>query len=215
MRFAAGVLTVLAVFASASPSASAQEPRGRAMKGSVGVAVTIGRVQPASDHLSGRTRVRPSLRRLPAQGFGAAVAFNWFDAEIDESFARTDVPFGRLVLRPVMAGVAFTAVRGRLAIAPSLVAGPALATLDIAERLEDRFAVEGSGFERQAGRIAAAVRAGVSGTYALAPRLGVTAFGGYLWSRPSFTLSTPAGLLRRSIRADSVVLDVGVVVSLF
>lgn len=54
------------------------------MKGSVGVAVTIGRVQPASDHLSGRTRVPPSLRRLPVQGFGAAVAFNWFDAEIDE-----------------------------------------------------------------------------------------------------------------------------------
>jgi hypothetical protein len=125
------------------------------------------------------------------------------------------VPFGRIVLRPVMLGLAYTDVRGRLAVSPSLVAGPALATLDIDATLEDRYAVEGNGFERHVGRLAPAVRAGVNATFALAPRLALSGFGGYLWSRPSFTLSTPAGVVRRHIRADAAILDVGVVVSLF
>ena len=185
------------------------------LKGTVAAGVTVAHVQPASDTLSPRTRVRPALRRLPAQGFGVAFAFNWFESEIDETFASTDVPFGRLALRPVMAGIGYTAVRGRASVSPSIVVGPALATIGIDDRLQDRFVVTGNGFERHVGRVTVATRAGVSATYALAPRLGLTGSAGYLWSRPSFTLATPAGFVRKVVRADSLVLDGGIVVSLF
>jgi hypothetical protein len=208
-------LAVFAAIAFPVPPASAQHAAHRALEGRVAAGVTIARVQPAASELSGRTRIRPSLRRLPAHGFGVALAFNWFDAEIDESFAATDVPFGRLAIRPVMVGMAYTAVHGRLAISPSLVAGPALATLDVDESLEDRFGVAGNGFERNVGRISVATRAGVNATYAVAPRVALSAFGGYLWSRPSFMLTTPSGVVQRSVRADAVVMDAGVVVSLF
>ena len=187
----------------------------RPIEGRLGVGVSISRIEPAAAELSPRTRIRPSLRRLPSQGFGAAFAFNWFDAEIGPSFEATEVPFGRIVLRPVMAGIAYTHATGRVAISPSFVAGPALATLDVDERLEERFAVTGNGFERNVGRVTPAFRAGVNVTYALAPRLALAGFGGYLWSRPSFALSTPGGNLRRMVRADAMIVDAGLVVSLF
>jgi hypothetical protein len=206
-------LSVAAIALSIGP-AFAQSAAGP-LRGTVAAGVGIGRVQPASDQLSGRTRVRPSLRRVPAQGFGVAVAFNWFDAEIDETFLATEAPFGRLAIRPVMVGIGYTAVRRRLAISPSFVAGPALATLDVDDRLEDRFGPAGSTFERNVGRIAVAVRAGVSVTYALAPRLALAGFGGYLWTRPTFELTTPTGPLRKRLRADSAILDGGIIVSLF
>lgn len=65
------------------------------------------------------------------------------------------------------------------------------------------------------GRLAAVLRAGVTVTYALAPRLALSGFGGYLWSRPSFMVSTPTGLQRTRIRGDSAILDGGVIVTLF
>ena len=213
MKFAA-----LAAFSALAlcpvPLRAQNAPPGR-IEGRVAAGVSVGRVEPAASMLSGRTRIRPSLRRLPARGFGAAFAFNWFDAEIDETFAPTEVPFGQLTIRPVMAGIGYTAVRGRIAITPSVVGGPALATLDIDDVLEDRFRLAGTSFETNVGRIAAAVRAGVNVTYAVAPRLAGSGFGGYLWSRPSFILTTPGGVVRRGVRADAAILEAGIVVSLF
>lgn len=105
-------------------------------------------------------------------------------------------------------------MHGRVAITPSIVAGPALASLDLDERVEDRFRLPDS-IERNVGRFAVATRAGVSATYVLAPRLGLSGSAGYLWNRPAFTLESPSGVARRTLRADSVVLEGGVVVWLF
>jgi len=208
------ILAAIAITIGVTTRATAQGEH--ALKGTVAVGVTLGRVEPASQALSTTgTRLRPTIRRLPSRGVGFAFALNWFDAAIGETFAATAEPLGRIAVRPVMVGVAYTVVHDRLAIAPSIVAGPALNTIDIDEALEDSYAIGGNTVERNAGSISAAVRGGVNVTVALAPRVGITTFGGYIWNRPRFTLVTRPGELRSRLQADAAVVEVGLVVSLF
>jgi hypothetical protein len=93
-----GALVVAAAVPLSVAAASAQGAEARPMKGRVGVGLSIGRVQPSSAELSGRTGFRPSLRRLPAQGFGAAVTLTWFGSDVDKTFAATELPFGHLAV---------------------------------------------------------------------------------------------------------------------
>ena len=60
------------------------------------------------------------------------------------------------------------------------------------------------------------IRPGISMTQTLAPRVALTAFGGYMFNRPDMTYRNAAGQqFEDRWRADSVVLSVGVVYSLF
>ena len=208
MQPANRLLLIVVILASAAP-VHAQ------MSGTVGVGAGITLVRPRSPELSTAARVRPNLRRMPSRGWGLAVALNWFDADVDAGTAGASGRLGRLAVRPLMLGIGFTAVRGRFGIAPSLVAGPALNTLVVDDRWEGVFSPAGTRFEQRVGTVSVALRPGVSATYAIAPRFGVTGFAGYLVNRPGITMSTPAGPRRLTWNTDGVVLNAGVLVSLF
>ncbi|HVL69316.1 MAG TPA: hypothetical protein VM364_18810 [Vicinamibacterales bacterium] len=202
LPFAACLVVVLL-----PPGVSAQT------RGTVGAGVTVSAVVPASAELTTEPRVRPTLRRMPARGWGVAMALNWFDAEVDAASAGGSGRLGRLATRPLMAGIGYTAVSGRVGVSPSVVAGPALNTLAVDQRLADTFAVAGSGFETRVGSVSFAVRPGLSVTYALAPRLALTGFGGYLFNQPEVTLATPTGERRIRWNGNGVVVSGGIVVT--
>ena len=185
------------------------------LRGTTTVGVGISTFRPSAPELTTRAKVRPYLGRVPARGWGVAMALNWFEADVSGEFVSVDGRLGVVRIRPLMLGLGYTWVGGPLGISPSLITGPALNTLDVDEAFEDRFAVTGTKREAEIGTISLAVRPGVTVTYAIGPRLGVTAFGGYLRNRPTFPLRTPGGDVATRWTADGIVLNAGVVLSLF
>ena len=185
------------------------------LQGRATVGVGVSTIRPSASELTTRVKVRPSLGRVPAHGWGMALALNWFEADVAGDFVNLEGRLGTVTIRPLMIGIGYTWVNGRVAISPSIVAGPALNTLQIEEGLEQRFTVGGGKRKADIGILSAAVRPGVSATYALTRRLGVTAFGGYLFNHPTFTLQTPEGEVQTRWSAGGVALNAGVVVALF
>ena len=193
----------------------AARPAVAQLHGTTTVGVGISTIRPSAAELTTTARVRPYIARVPPRGWGVAMALNWFEADVSGEFVSVDGQLGTVRIRPLMLGLGYTWVGGRLGISPSVIAGPALNTLDIDEAFEDRFSVGGTKRDAEIGTISLAVRPGVRVTYAIGPRLGVTAFGGYLRNRPTFTIRTPAGDVESRWTADGIVLNAGVVVSLF
>lgn len=201
------VISLLLVALSAAVPAAAQTT------GTLGVGIGISAVRPRAPELSTTPRLRPTIRRIPSRGWGFAGALNWFDADVDGSRVGNAGRLGRLSIRPLMVGIGYTAVHGRIGISPSLVAGPALNTLSIDAEVRDRVSVGGNRFEKTVGSVSIAVRPGVNVTYAVAPRVAVTGFGGYLFNRPAIVLQEAAAETRIRWNADGVVLSAGVLVT--
>jgi hypothetical protein len=190
-------------------------PADAQLKGAFGVGLGISTVRPRAPELKTVARVRPLVRRVPSHGWGVAMALNWFDADVDASILGASGRLGRMEIRPLMFGVGYTAVRGKVGISPSFVAGPALNTVTVVSGWQDTFTVAGTNFEENVGSISLAARPGVGLTYAIAPRFGAFAFGGYLVNRPAVRFRTPSGEQRVKFRADGFVLNAGLIVSLF
>ncbi|HJR60808.1 MAG TPA: hypothetical protein VJ813_15470 [Vicinamibacterales bacterium] len=190
-------------------------PASAQLRGSFTVGAAITTIRPSAAELTTKVKIRPTVGRVPARGWGLALAFNWFDADVAGDFVNAAGRLGQVRIRPAMAGAGYTHVHGRLGVTPSVVAGPALNTLVLDPRWQDQFEVVGSRFERRAGTLSLALRPGVSATYAFTPRFGATAFSGYVFNRPAFRISTPNGDVRTRWTTDGFVLSTGVVVSLF
>lgn len=202
------IWAVLLCCASATP-AYAQ------LRGKFAVGVSVTTLKPEASELSTKVRIVPTVSRVPSKGWGIALGLNWFEADVDGGFVNLDDRLAKVNVRPLMAGVGYTAVRGRLSVTPSLIAGPSLNTLKIDDEWTDQFAVGGDDFDTKANVYSVAVRPGMSVTYAVAPRLGLTAFGGYLFNRPEFKVLTPTGETRTRWKTDGVALSAGVVVPIY
>lgn len=187
------------------------------LRGTVTAGVSVNTIQPAARELTSRVKIRPAIGRVPSRGWGLAMALNWFDAEVtdltDDAIATAEL--GSVTVRPLMLGIGYTRLFGRVGLSPSIVAGPALNTLTIHDDVRGMVEIEGTGFERRVGVVSAAIRPGVNITYALTSRLGVGAFAGYLFNRPQFRLRTDRGERRTQWNTDGIVLSGGLVLSVF
>lgn len=182
-------------------------------KFSVGVSVTS--VQPSDTDLESTVGVGLTVGRVVRKGWGVTGALNWFEPDLHGGFAGVDDTIGRMRIRPLMGGVNYTIMTGRLAISPGLVAGPAFNRVRLREAARDRVELVESDAESSVGKVSVAVRPGVNLSYAVQPRVAITGFGGYLFNRPEFTFRTPAGELRKRWKTDALVLSAGVAVALF
>jgi hypothetical protein len=95
------------------------------------VGLSLGVSQPADSRLDAGWSMGPLLRFGSGPGLGATVGFDWFHT----TFASSDPASAssRLRIRPLMAGLAYTVVAGPVSVAPSLVAGYALNSVEIPE----------------------------------------------------------------------------------
>ena len=191
-------------------SARAQQRPG---KFSLGAAVTS--VQPPDADVESAIGVGLTVGRIVRQGWGLTGALNWYEPDLRGGFAGVDETIGRLRVRPMMGGVNYTFMAGRLAISPALVAGPSFNRLRLRDVARDRIDLVEGNHGNSVGKVAVAVRPGVNLSYAVTPRVAVTGFGGYLFNRPEFTFRTPGGELRKRWKADAIVLSTGVAVALF
>jgi hypothetical protein len=184
-------------------------------RGSIAVGATVSFTQPSAEELESGIAVGLTFRTLPVQGWGPAFALNWYGADLTDPALGTSDKLGRFIARPIMAGVGYTILRGRTSLSPSVVAGPSFNLISIDEGLRGSFSVEGSSFERRVGKVSLAVRPALSVTYAVKPRLGLTAGASYIINRPELTVNTPQGPLETRWRADAFGVGGGVVMALF
>jgi hypothetical protein len=194
--------SILLLFCYAVP-AHAQRPG----KFTVGVAATS--IRPADDDVRPTVGVGVTVARVPRPGWGMTGALNWFESDIEGAFIDIGDTIGRLEVRPLMGGVSYTIMQGRLATGFSMVAGPSFNRVWISDEVRDRLDVS------DRNDVSIAVRPGVNLSYAVQPRVAITGFGGYLFNRPHFRFRTSAGEIRNAWKADAVVLSAGVAVALF
>jgi hypothetical protein len=174
-------------------------------RGHVSIGIGATTVRPRADELQRTSFINPILRLNPGKGWGLAGALDWFDADLAGSMDGV----GTVQIRPLMGGVGYGWHTGRLWSSVSVVGGPAFSRMRLNDSARDRFQLIKSQ------RITAAIRPGASVTFDVAPRVGLTAFAGYLFNRPHFTLSTAGTDFKTSWSADASIFSVGIVFSPF
>ena len=201
------VSTAAAVlFALALPSQAQAQTEGRI---SVGGSVTF--LATSDDDVSSAVTVGPLVRLNPRRGWGPAGALNWFQADLSNP-AGGDADFARLRVRPLMGGLSYTVGPDRDLISFSVVAGPSFNSVDF----EDAYLNGLSSVPTIDVDHSFAFRPGVGLTHTLAPRVAMTGFAGYIFNRPDVTYRNGAGeTVAATWKADSLVLSVGLVYSLF
>jgi hypothetical protein len=198
-------ILVLVFAGMALPALAAAQSEGRV---SVGGSVTF--VSPTDDDVDSVVHVGPLVRLNPRKGWAFAGALNWFRVELHDPAGSSD--FAKLRVRPLMGGVGYNIGSDRTLVNFSIVLGPSFNSAEF----EDSFLNRQNGTPAIDVNNSVAVRPGVSVTHTLAPRVGLTGFAGYMINRPDITYRNVAGeQFEERWRADSVVLSVGLVYSIF
>ena len=196
------VLAVAVVLGSVLPAAAQTEGRI-----GVGGSVTINNT-PDSD-VGTAVTFGPLVRLNPRPGWGFAGAFNWYWADLKNP-AGGDDAFGRLAVRPFMGGIGYTLGPPKTLVNFSVVMGPSFNRAYFDDGFDD---APGSSIEA---KTSFAFRPGISITQTLAPRVGFTAYGGYMLNRPQVIYRSATGQqVEDRWQADSIVLSVGLVYSIF
>jgi len=179
-------------------------------EGRVGVGASVTYVQPTNDELDSVVGYGPLVRLNPRRGWGPAGAFNWFRADLQNPSGEGG-EFARLRVRPLMAGIAYTIGSDRVLTSFSIVAGPSFNSIDFEDEFLDRSPGATVDIENSF-----AFRPGVNVTFTVAPRVAVVGFAGYFVTQPDVVYRDSSGTeFRNRWKADSVVLSVGMVYSIF
>jgi hypothetical protein len=185
-------------------SAAFAQTEGRV---SVGGSITVNST--ADDDVTSTVGIGPLVRLNPKKGWGPAGAFNWYRADLQNP-AGGDDDFGRLRVRPLMGGVAYSTGSGAVLTSFSIVGGP---SFNKAEFDKDYAVRSGESIDADN---SFAIRPGVGVTWTVRPRVAIVGFLGYMINRPGVVYGDRLGQeFRDRWNADSVVLSVGAVYSLF
>jgi hypothetical protein len=204
-RLASLVVAAAALVVFCRPAAFAQT------EGRIGVGGSVTFVSPVDDEVANTVGVGPLVRLNPKRGWRPAAALNWFRADL-ENPAGGDSPFARLRVRPLMGGVGYTIGPEKTLVTFSIVAGPSFNSVDF----EDEFLRSQGGSPAIDVDNSFVVRPGVSVTQSVAPRVGIVGFAGFMFNRPNVRYRSGSGAeFEDRWKADSIVLSVGLVYSLF
>jgi hypothetical protein len=191
--------------------AAAQKSGTLAAGGSVAV------VAADDPDVRGLSRIGPLIRYGESRdGWGPRVGLNWFNAEVDESVNGITSRFGRLRIRPVMAGYGYTKVFGLIAVSGNMLAGYGLTSFTLQPAFRDAY-IQDRGVETLRTRVSDAFvfKPEISTWIDVSEKFGVNVSAGYVVARPNVILQTSLGSDRRSIDADVFMLKIGLVYSVF
>ena len=204
----AKALTIAGLLGTALATAA---PASAQTEGKVSVGGSITFNSTTDDDVDNALTIGPLIRLNPRRGWRVATALNWFRADLKHP-SGVDSPFARLQVRPLMAGIGYTFGPDRTLFNVSVVAGPSFNTADF----DDDFSEANSSTASIEADTSVAVRPGFSLTQTLAPRVGLTAFAGYMINRPKVVYRNAANQsFEDRWRADAIVLSVGLVYSIF
>jgi Outer membrane protein beta-barrel domain len=143
----------------------------------------------------------------PAPGFGPTAGLGWYQTDLTLSGISGDVEVGRLRVRPIMAGVAYNWVKGRVGTSVSINAGISFNSI----RLNDEYrAFFGPGTEvRVDASNSFAVRPQFRVEYTVAKKVGVYSSVGYFFTKFDNVIETPIGRFENEWDASSFNISVG------
>ena len=189
-------------------SASAQAIPGIARR--VGIGVSVGGILPTDDDVNAGLAAGITFGLAPSTGLGPTIGLGWYEGDL--TFARVfgDTNVGRLRIRPLMGGVGYTWVAGRVATGVSINAGISFNSI----RLDDQYrALFGSGAEvRGDASNSFAARPQFRVEYAVARKLGVYSSASYFFTEFDSVIETPTARFEDEWDGSSFNVFVGVMV---
>jgi hypothetical protein len=175
----------------------------------IGVGARVVTVAPTDDDVKTGASWGGRGGMVPDEGWGPAFSLGWFDAELRENGdgSRT---LGQIDVRPVMAGVGYTWVRGRLALTASATAGISFngGSIDAALR---QAGVDPALLDVEIDN-SFAVRPEVEAEWFIARKLALTGGVSYLFTRPDVTVRLPERTLTGRWDASTFAIFGGVTV---
>jgi len=175
--------------------------------GLLGVGAAVGWANQRGQGVGRRASLQPLIKLGSAAGTGVTVAFEWYQQTVALSPEAT-FDAGVMTVRPIMAGVHYTASLGRVSLSPSLVAGYAFNHLSVPQ--------EGAARDLPVDVTNSLVwRPGVALWVDATRRTAFTFSVGRAFTRPRVTYVENGVLVDRHVRAGATVLLAGVVYRLF
>jgi hypothetical protein len=149
-------------------------------------------------------------------GWGPEVSlFSWFDTDVQQSVAGRQSGLGQLRIRPIMAGYGYTWSRSRTTITADVVGGFAINSFDLDDAAASELARLGTTTLKTSASNVFVVKPEAQIWYDINDRFGLKINGGYLVARPSVTITNALGDDTRPVRADTFLITIGIVYSLF
>jgi hypothetical protein len=185
----------------AAEFAELAEPRAR-----VAVGMSLGWSDPSLAAAESGWSAAPLVRLGTGAGFGPTIGFDW--QKITLPPADPSMPVSRLRMRPIMAGLAYTLHAGPVSVSPFLVGGYSFNRVTVSDTgTAGRLAIDA--------RNSLAWRPGISVWIDSGRQTSVNVSAGRLMTRPRVSFIEDGVIDRRSLRADSTVVSVGVAYTLF
>jgi len=217
-RFVKRTVPTLVIFLAISMLAASARAQVES-RFAIGGELTVAATDHASNQDRGRSSAFPELlwRFGDIQpGWGPHWGLNWYSLDIDRPVGGTATDIGELKVRPIMAGYGYTWLRDRQAISANLLGGYAFGSMELSSTAGDAYAARTG---------ARATDASASNTFVFRPEIdywydinklfGLNINVGYMVARPDITITTAAGVDKRTARADQFQLRVGLVYSIF
>lgn len=207
MRKRVLVFAILAC-AIASTSASAQGIPAAARR--VGVGISVGGIFPTDDDVNAGLAAGVTLGLAPATGLGPTIGLGWYEGDLRLARVSGSARVGQLRVRPLMGGVGYTWVTGRVATGASINAGISFNSI----RVDDMYSLGfSSGGEVRGGASNSfAARPQLRVEYAVTRKMGVYSSASYFFTQLDSVLETPIGRFEDEWDGSSFNLFVGVTV---
>ncbi len=176
----------------------------------VGIGGSVGSFFPSDDNVNTAVGFGVNVGLVPKPGLGAILGLGWYRTDLTFSGVSGDVEVGRLRVRPIMAGIAYTWVKDRLATSVSIGAGISFNSI----KLNDQYrALFGPGTEVHVDASNSfAARPQFRIEYAVARKVGIYSTVGYFFTEFNNVIDTPIGRFENEWDASSFNIFVGVMV---
>jgi hypothetical protein len=207
-------LALLAIFVAAAAVPAVAQSAGRiAVGGAIGT-----RIAPSST-MDGDPAGVSLLWRFGQSKEGGSWdwGLNWFSSHVDHSFdAMPTFELGKLSIRAILGGYGYTHVTGPTAIKASLLGGYAFSSFKTLPAGVDAYQARSGAepFSTDASNTFV-LRPQVSIWRNVSPKVGVNVSVAYLIARPDLTVRSILGEERQRLRADMLMIKVGLAYSVF
>jgi hypothetical protein len=204
-----GRLLAGALFLTVALPTSAAAQVGDLLK-RVGVGMSAGPVIPVDDEVDVGLGWGFTFALTPKPGWGWAGNLAWFTGDLLLKTSSGDQDVGSVQVRPLLGGVGYTWMKGRMATSATLTAGVSFNSADIDDRYRDIFG-PGTRVELEMDN-SFAVRPSVEVEYAIIPKVAVTGTAAFFFTKIDSRLVTPAATYDDQWNASSFLLSAGVLI---
>lgn len=175
-----------------------------------GIGGSVGGIFPFDDDVTVGMAAGINAGLAPAPGFGVTLGFGWYLGDLTLAGISGDADIGSLRVRPFMAGVGYTWVKGRVATGVSINAGISFNSISLNDQYRTFF---GPGTEVSIDASDSfAVRPQLRVEYAVTRKVGVYSSAGYFFTKFDNAIETPIGRFENEWDASSFNLFVGAMV---